>query len=208
VFVCRAERNLLLVTVADAFMAVVFRDRGHDRAATDAADAMIASSPHPATQATVEELYTQFAPTIYARCRQILRDAAGAEDATQEVFFKVQEHLARIDGVRHALGWLYRAATNHCLNELRNGRTRAVLLESIPKQSDHDNEERLSQRDLVGRLIGDLPEDLALVAWLYHVDELEQAEIAEICGVSRRTVITRLQRFADEARAFLRSSER
>jgi len=169
---------------------------------------MIASASPQAPPATVEDLYNRFAPTIYARCRQILRDAAAAEDATQEVFSRIQEHLARIEGDRQALGWLYRAATNHCLNEVRNGRTRALLLATIPEPTDADPENRISQRDLVLRVIRDLPEELGLIAWLYHVDELEQAEIAEICGVTPRTVIARLHRFAELARRFLQSAER
>ncbi|HXU06473.1 MAG TPA: sigma-70 family RNA polymerase sigma factor [Polyangia bacterium] len=184
--------------------------RGIPRAGalTDVPERASDDVPAPVGRLTVEELYTRFAPTIYARCRQILRDVAAAEDATQEVFFRIQDHLAHIDGTRPALGWLYRAATNHCLNEVRNGQTHAVLLAAVPHPSGPDVEQRFHQRDLVGRLIRDLPEDLALIAWLYHVDELDQAEIAEICGVSRRTVIARLHRFAEQARIFLQSGER
>jgi len=156
-----------------------------------------------APRVSVEELYVTFGPVIYARCRQILRDPAAAEDATQEVFFRIQDHLARIEGERAALAWLYRAATNHCLNELRNGRTRAFLVATAPEPAPRDAEQQFSERDLVFRLIRSLPDDLALVAWLYHVDELGQAEIAEICGVSRRTVISRLSRFSERARDLL-----
>jgi len=185
----------------------MFRDRRRADVPVSASDAMLADEARP-SPVTVEDLYTQFAPTIYARCRQILRDAAAAEDATQEIFFRIRDHLAGIDGPRQALGWLYRAATNHCLNEVRNGRTHAVLLASVPPPDASDSEKRFQQRDLVARLIRDLPEELASVAWLYHVDELEQAEIAEICGVSRRTVIARLQRFAEQARTLLQSGQR
>jgi RNA polymerase sigma-70 factor (ECF subfamily) len=165
---------------------------------------MSAPAVEPLESAEFEELYARFAPTIYARCRQILRDAAAAEDATQEVFFRIHRRLARLDGQRHALAWLYRAATNHCLNEVRNGRTHVLLLAMAPVQAAPDAETRISARDLVVRLVRELPADLALAAWLYHADGLEQAEIAEICGVSRRTIISRLNRFSDRARAFLR----
>jgi RNA polymerase sigma-70 factor (ECF subfamily) len=183
----------------------MFRDRRRGGTPMSASDAMLADDSHPAPPVTVEDLYTQFAPTIYARCRQILRDAAAAEDATQEIFVRIRDHLTRIEGPRQALGWLYRAATNHCLNELRDGRTHAVLLASVPAPVGADSEQRFQQRDLVARLIRDLPEELALIAWLYHVDELQQGEIAEICGVSRRTIIARLQRFAEQARHLLQS---
>jgi RNA polymerase sigma-70 factor (ECF subfamily) len=168
---------------------------------------MSAPLVQPAEKADFEELYARFAPTIYARCRQILRDAAAAEDATQEVFFRIHDRLARLDSPRHALGWLYRAATNHCLNEVRNGRTRTILMSKAPAQPSPDAEQHISERDLVVRLVRELPADLALAAWLYHVDGLEQAEIAEICGVSRRTVIVRLNKFSERARAFLRKEQ-
>jgi RNA polymerase sigma-70 factor, ECF subfamily len=154
-----------------------------------------------------DELYERFAPTIYARCRQMLRDGAAAQDATQEVFMRVHRTLEKIRGVREAYTWLYRTATNHCLNELRNGRLRTALLATLPERVGPAAELRLTDRDLVLRIVREVPEELATAAWLYHVDELEQAEIAEICGVSRRTVIARLGRFAEQARAFIERSE-
>jgi RNA polymerase sigma-70 factor, ECF subfamily len=154
-----------------------------------------------------DELYARFGSSIYARCRQILRDAAAAQDATQEVFLRIHGTLDRIRGEREAFSWLYRTATNHCLNEIRNGRLRASLLATLPEKPVLHAEARLSDQDLVARLVRELPEELATAAWMYHVDELEQAEIAEICGVSRRTVINRLARFGVLARAYLERSE-
>ena len=166
------------------------------------------SAVAPSIAAEFDDLYAHFGPTIYARCRQILRDPAAAEDATQEVFLRIHDRLAYMAGQRHALGWLYRAATNHCLNEVRNGRTRAVLMSTVPVPLGPDAEDQISKRDLVLRLVRELPADLALTAWLYYVDELEQSEIAEICGVSRRTVISRLNRFSRRARRVLQRQER
>jgi RNA polymerase sigma-70 factor (ECF subfamily) len=156
-----------------------------------------------AAPSAFDELYSELGPTIYARCRQILRDTAAAEDATQEVFLRVHDQLARLPGRREAFAWLYRAATNHCLNEVRNGRTRASLMQAVPPPDGPDTEQRISQQDLVIRVVRELPAELGVAAWLYHVDGLEQAEIAEICGISRRTVISRLNRFATLARRFL-----
>jgi RNA polymerase sigma-70 factor (ECF subfamily) len=154
-----------------------------------------------------DELYERFGGTIYARCRQMLRDPAAAQDATQEVFLKVHRALDKIRGSREAFTWLYRTATNHCLNELRNGRQRPTLVAAIPERAGPQNESQFFDQDLLVRLVRELPAELATAAWLYHVDELEQAEIAEICGVSRRTVINRLARFATEARGFIERSE-
>src|SRR5262249_36458571 len=72
------------------------------------------------------ELYRRYGPAIYARCRTLLAPERAAEDATQETFLRVQRHLDRVPSAREALYWIYRVATNHCLNELRSRRGRAL----------------------------------------------------------------------------------
>jgi RNA polymerase sigma-70 factor (ECF subfamily) len=157
-------------------------------------------------EARLDELYVRFGPTIYARCRQMLRDRAAAEDITQETFLGAHRALARLRSDRETLVWLYRTATNRCLNELRNGRIRARGAGSLPRPDAAWPEQRLLDQDLVARLSAEMPEDLSTAAWLYHVDGHEQGAIAEICGVSRRTVVARLGRFAERARAFIQRS--
>ena len=70
----------------------------------------------------VEALYAKYGPTIYSRCRRLLRDSAQAEDATQDVFLKVLKHLASAPKDEAALPWIYRITTNHCLNLIRDGK--------------------------------------------------------------------------------------
>ena len=48
-----------------------------------------------------------------------------------------------------------------------------------------------------------MPRELFRVAWMYHVDGHDQHEIGRTLGVSRRTVVYRMSRFAREARALL-----
>ena len=159
------------------------------------------------------ELYRRYGPAIYARCRTLLADESAAEDATQETFLRVQRHLDRVPSAREALYWIYRVATNYCLNELRSRRGRPqphVELADLPEvESTHDLdavEARLADQDLARRLIARAPPKVRLCAWLYHVDGFEQEEVAAIVGVSRRTVATRLAQFSSNARKFVRRS--
>jgi RNA polymerase sigma-70 factor (ECF subfamily) len=69
-------------------------------------------------------LYKTYGPAISIRCRSILSDEAEAHDATQETFVRVYRHLSEVPSDREALYWIYRVATNFCLNELRNRRGR------------------------------------------------------------------------------------
>jgi RNA polymerase sigma-70 factor (ECF subfamily) len=55
----------------------------------------------------------------------------------------------------------------------------------------------------VVRLIDHCPEKLRVVAWLHHVDGLDQGEVARVLDVSRRTVVNRLAEFAERAQRFI-----
>lgn len=150
------------------------------------------------SDALLAQLYRRYGPTIYARCRRLLRDDAAAEDATQETFLRVLRHIekAPVDG--EALIWIYRIATNHCLNVLRDARKRPASDEEPPPQGSP--EENLANRDFVARMLRRIPHRMAAVAWLHHVDGLPQGEVAAVLGISRRTVVNRLADFSRSMR--------
>lgn len=146
------------------------------------------------------ELYRAYGPVIYARCRRLLGDGAAAEDATQETFMRVHRHLAKADS-REALAWIYRIATNYCLNEIRNRKRRPELHDELPEIIT-DTDAALADRDLAARIVARSPEKLRAVAWLHHVDGLDQGEVARVLDISRRTVVNRLAEFAENAKKF------
>jgi RNA polymerase sigma-70 factor (ECF subfamily) len=157
---------------------------------------------------SLDQLYRSYGPAIYARCRRILGDPAAAEDATQEAFMKVHRHLSEAPSSEEALRWIYRIATNHCLNELRNSRTRAKLLEDQGTQLTEAvlTEGRIFDQDLGRRVVMHAPEKVRAAAWLHYVDGLDQGEVATVLGISRRSVVNYLQTFLEHARAFAQRS--
>jgi RNA polymerase sigma-70 factor (ECF subfamily) len=166
-------------------------------------------SGHPPEQRLVA-LYRSYGGAIYARCRRILGDDPTAQDATQETFMRVHRHIERAPDERDVLRWIYRIATNYCLNELRGRRHRPEPVERLPDLTlPVSPDERISDRQLAQHIVHEMPEKLRAVAWLYHVDGLEQAEVADILGISRRTVVNRLAEFQKRGqRLFGRTSEK
>jgi RNA polymerase sigma-70 factor (ECF subfamily) len=154
-------------------------------------------------------LYRTYGPSIFIRCRSILNDDAEAHDATQETFLRVHRHLDRVPSNGEALYWIYRVATNYCLNELRDRKHRpqAPLAAGQDAVADQDPEGRIVSRDLATRLIAAAHPKVKTVAWLYHIDGLDQDEVAKILDLSRRTVVTRLAAFAQTARKLVHRSE-
>lgn len=164
----------------------------------------------PMSDARVAALYKKYGPAIFARCRRLLTDRAASEDATQEVFFRLVKHLDRAPTSVEALMWIYRIATNHCLNELRNQRRRArpsapAMLDGSETTSEPSDasEDLLANRDLARRLIERAPEHLRVAAWLYYVDGMSHEEVGLALGLSRRTIINYLGQFQRRATKFV-----
>ncbi|MBI3182717.1 MAG: RNA polymerase sigma factor [Myxococcales bacterium] len=155
----------------------------------------------------VAELYRKYGPTIYSRCRRLLRDDVAAEDATQEVFLRVLRHIEAAPQEQAALAWIYRISTNYCLNWLRDRSRQAEPVEELPEAVGEHPEPLMLDRDLAMRLVMRAPDKLRAPAVLYYVDGLEQEQVAKALGVSRRTVINRLGQFASRARKFISREE-
>jgi RNA polymerase sigma-70 factor (ECF subfamily) len=150
-------------------------------------------------------LYRKYRPTIYVHCRRILRDRAAAEDASQEVFIRVAKNLDSAPASSEALAWIYRIATNHCLNQVRSDKHRtkmAALLSAVPVVG-YGGEDRVVSRELVRRILQLSPTRLAAAAYLHHVDGMSHEEVASILGHSRRTIINHIALFVRRARKLL-----
>lgn len=152
-------------------------------------------------------LYRRYGPFIYARCVRLLGDRAGAEDATQETFMRIHRHLHRAPDPSDALAWIYRIATNYCLNEIRDRKLRPLAAADPVEPAGEDLQAALANRDVAARIVRRSPEKLRTPAWLHHVDGLDQGEVARVLGISRRTVGNRLAEFADHARKFIARSQ-
>jgi RNA polymerase sigma-70 factor, ECF subfamily len=158
----------------------------------------------PGEEGRLVELYRAHGGAIYARCRRILGDHQTAQDATQETFIRVFRHIDRLPDPREVLRWIYRIATNYCLNEIRGRKLRPEPMERVPERLPAGApDDPIADRQLVQRIVHHVPEKLRTVAWLYHIDGMEQAEVAAILGISRRTVVNRLGEFQDKARKLL-----
>jgi RNA polymerase sigma-70 factor (ECF subfamily) len=149
------------------------------------------------------ELYRLYGPAVYRRCLKLLRDREAAKDATQEVFVKLVRDIARFDGDT-PLPWMYRVATNHCLNLLRAGRRHGE--EELGEWELADPAEGVASypdRHLAGAVLARFDEGTRAVALGVLVDGMGHEELAGALGISRKTVERRLARFLEGARKFV-----
>jgi RNA polymerase sigma-70 factor, ECF subfamily len=155
----------------------------------------------------VAELYKLHGPAIYRRCLRLLRDPEAAQDATQEVFGKLMRDLERNPDLPDALPWIFRVATNHCLNERRNaGRRRTDPLPELEIQIPAA-EAPYPERQLAQRVLSRFDAETQAVAVGVLVDGMDHDEVASTLGISSRTVSRKLTRFLGNARKYLLRSE-
>ncbi len=155
----------------------------------------------------VARLYREYGPAVYRRCLRLLGDREAARDATQEVFVKLLHDIGKLADRDSALPWIYRVATNHCLNVRRDARRRGVdagegALELVAAAAD-----AFPQRHLAQRILSRFDVETQAIAVGVLVDGMEHEELASALGISRRTVHRRLERFLSRARASLAGSE-
>src|SRR5664279_3099122 len=86
-------------------------------------DALLADAVRAGDHAAFERLYADYRGPIYNLCARILGDREEAKDLTQETFLKAFSNLPAASAEPLKLRpWLYRVATNACLNHLRSRR--------------------------------------------------------------------------------------
>jgi len=150
----------------------------------------------------ISQLYRRLGPLIYRRCLKLLRNPDNARDATQEVFVRAVKHKETLRADRQCLPWLYRVATNYCLNFIRD---RKPIDDRQPEEilKSTSGEERLDARRRVLAVLGEFDSKTQQIAVYSLLDGMTQEEIAEVTGFSRKTVGKKLKRFSERSKELL-----
>ncbi len=157
------------------------------------------------------EIYRRYAKRIFGLCLYMLNSREEAEDATSDVFLKLQRSIESYDGSIPFLNWLLRVTGNLCIDVLRRRqRGRQVIMEAndaataieatslelSPLGAMISKEERAQVRDAIVRL----PMNYRVPLVLRYYTELSYDEIAEQLGLQRNYVAALLFRAKQELR--------
>jgi RNA polymerase sigma-70 factor, ECF subfamily len=155
----------------------------------------------------VAELYRVYGPVVYRRCLRLLKDPEAARDGTQEVFAKLLRDMVKLEDRQTVVPWMYRVATNYCLNLRRNAHRRGEdheppALEPACASAADGHIHRALAQSVLSRF------DVATqaIAVAVYVDGMEHQEVAATLGISRRTVARKLERFLEGAREYVDGS--
>jgi len=163
----------------------------------------------------VEHLFKRYNAMVLRRCRQLLKDEARAMDAMQDVFVKLMERKDSLtDDAPSSM--LYRIATNHCLNIIRDNKK---YVQHDFSNSEHDDEserqnilfnianasdstEQLVASNILDKLFRRHPESTRTIAVLHYYDGMTLDEVAEHVGMSVSGIRKRLRQLKSSLQAF------
>jgi RNA polymerase sigma-70 factor, ECF subfamily len=157
-----------------------------------------------------EELYRTHSGKLYGLLLRMVGNPADAEDLLQDVFLSAHRKLEGFRG-ESALGtWLYRLATNHCLDHLRSRAARTGQLTDaldeepgLPDAGSRALAERTVAKMDLERALAQLPQGCRAAFVLHDVQGLEHREVAEALGIAEGTSKSQVHKARLRLRAIL-----
>lgn len=126
---------------------------------------------------------------LFAYAFSITKSREDAEDAVHNAVIKAFDNLPKLKNKAKLKPWLFKILRNECLLLLRKRKRFTVLDEDIPGER-MDVEESID----LSSAVGSLPEELREAVVLYYKLGYSTSETADITGVPRGTVMSRLAR--------------
>ena len=151
------------------------------------------------TNASFSQLVVQYERLVYTVCFQLVRDAAAAEDLTQETFLSAYLHQDAIPP-GYERQWLCRVATNKAKDYLQSAYQRHTLLpgeDNIPPGLSPPAEETVLRRSAAAEirdLILHMRQPYQPVCRLCLLEEKTPEEAALALGRPVKTIHTQLSR--------------
>lgn len=146
---------------------------------------------------------------IYNLALRMAGNPDDASDLTQEVMIKLFKNIGAFEGKSKFSTWVYRVASNTCLDELRKIKRRsAASLDAEYETQDgrgvyevedtsptpEVSAERAELKDIVAKAVSRLGEEYRTAVILRDINGLSYTEIAEVIGCSVGTVKSRISR--------------
>lgn len=159
-------------------------------------------------QQAFAQLRQKYYPTIAGLIRRMMRNSDDIEDLIQETFVKAFNAIATFNHDYAFSTWLYRIASNHCIDFLRKKRLKTFSIDQPIETSDGEIQYEISDSTwlpdsdihtrektaLLQNAIQELPEKYRVVIELRHGEELDYQEIANKLGLPLGTVKAHLFR--------------
>lgn len=161
-----------------------------------------------------EQLVLLYQPQVYRLAYRMTNHPEDAADLTQEVFLKAWSNLEKFEFKSAFSTWLYRLASNLCIDFLRNTRRKPAV--PLTFEDAEGEEQRIEvvdpapqpeeallaseQQAQLDAAMQELEPEHRRILTLRVVNDLSYTDIAEILGIKEGTVKSRLARAREKLR--------
>ena len=120
------------------------------------------------------ETVLPFKDKVFRLAKRLLVSSDEAEDATQELYFKLWKNKAKIENYDNVEAYAMMMTKNYCLDQLKSKRaSNLTLVHSNYKDESEELETNLEFRDsasIIKRMMNDLPEKQRMIIQLRDVE--------------------------------------
>ena len=189
------------------------RGRAQDAAAREESkaraerDRVLVERAKQGDRAAFRELYDCYHRRAFVLAEGVVKNREDALDVVQEAFVKVHRHLDGFEGGSSFYTWLYRIVMNLAIDHGRKSKRRRTTefdearepteIEDAPlgRFAGGHPSRTVLRRELSEKIVAaldELPEYHRAVIVLREVDGLSYEELAEVMGVPKGTIMSRL----------------
>lgn len=144
------------------------------------------------------QLVMPFKDKVFRLAKRMLISKDEAEDATQELFFKLWKNRKKLHQYKNVEAFAMTMTKNYCLDQLKSKRANNLtLVHSNYQKSGTSLEKEIELKDSVNRvhqIIEGLSEQQKLIIQLRDIEQYNFDEIAEIVAMKPEAVRVALSR--------------
>lgn len=167
-----------------------------------------------------DEIVARYKDGVFNYIRRMIANHDDVEDLTQEVFVRAFASIKTFRRESNLRTWLYRIATNLCVDRYRRGGIEKQLISPLDQDEDgewrfpeipdgtYDPQRVYARTELqseIQKALLELPEKLRAAVLLYDLEGMSYEEVAQTLGCPVGTVKSRLFNARVQLRVILRS---
>lgn len=158
-----------------------------------------------------ERIIEEHQAVVYSIAYKMAGNESDAFDMAQEAFLKIYRNINKFDGRSKLSTWIYRVASNTCLDELKKRKRHIENTKSLDEEFDTAEDkivfeikdgkplpdeqlENAELREVLNKAVAELSEQHKSVLVLRDIEGFSYEDIAEILNINTGTVKSRLSR--------------
>ncbi len=145
------------------------------------------------------ETVLPFKDKVFRLAKRLLVSSDEAEDATQELYFKLWKNKSKIEGYDNVEAYAMMMTKNYCLDQLKSKRASNMTLvhSNYTDEASSTLETNVEFKDsasIIKRMMNDLPEKQRTIIQLRDVENYEYQEIGKIMNMEPTAIRVALSR--------------